>query len=108
MPYYPVADDVFPSSTYLMKAYPYRDLPADKRIFNYRVSRAEVVLALCVLHNFLVQRAGQRYLCQGSVDGDTHDVQPGEWRDEAAPTSAWFSLQRRGFLIPARSKGGAD
>ncbi|KAJ8878059.1 hypothetical protein PR048_022522, partial [Dryococelus australis] len=40
MPYYLVADDMFPLSTYLMKPYPYRDLPAVKRIFNNPVSRA--------------------------------------------------------------------
>ncbi|KAK4325877.1 hypothetical protein Pmani_003581 [Petrolisthes manimaculis] len=40
IPYTIVGDDAFPLKTYLMKPFPGRDQTAEKRIFNYRLSRA--------------------------------------------------------------------
>lgn len=40
MPFTIVADDAFPLKTFIMKPYPGRHLPEEKRIFNYRLSSA--------------------------------------------------------------------
>lgn len=89
-PYVIVGDDAFPLKTYLMKHYPGLDLEEEKRIFNYRLSRArrvsenafgilvsrflvyrqpirtskcvtKVVLAPVVLHNYLRIKAQNAY-----------------------------------------------
>ena len=39
-PFVIVGDDAFPLKTYLMKPYPGKDLPDEKLVFNYRLSRA--------------------------------------------------------------------
>eukprot|EP00795_Rhopilema_esculentum_P011147 gene11147-20031_t len=86
LPFVIVADDAFPLQNNLMKPYPFRGLSSEQRIYNYRLSRArrvvenafgilanrfrvflsplmispenaeKVVLASCVLHNFLRER----------------------------------------------------
>lgn len=83
IPYAFVADDAFPLKTYILKPYSQRNLSQQRRIFNYRLSRARrivenafgilasrfrvflqpialdprkvesIVLACCTLHNFL-------------------------------------------------------
>ena len=40
VPFAIVADEAFPLKEYLVKPYPSRQLDQDKRIFNYRLSRA--------------------------------------------------------------------
>ena len=97
VPFTIVADDVFPLKPYIMKPYGNRGLTTEERIFNYRLSRAcrivekafgilasrfriflttipltaenmqKVVLASCVLHNFLRTKS-LRYTPASSVD----------------------------------------
>ena len=86
VPYCIVADDAFPLKKHIMKPYALRSLGVEKRIFNYRLSRARgiientfgiasarfrvlhrtielppekvklLVCTICVLHNFLIAR----------------------------------------------------
>ena len=130
VPYFFVADDAFAMRNYIMKPYPFKDQPAPNRIFNYRLSRARrivenvfgiianrfrvlrkpliqnptstvnIVLAVCVLHNFLMSTQGSRssYLQPGLLDTestDTHVLQCGMWREEGLPSTNLLQLQRR-------------
>lgn len=86
MPFTILADDAFPLRSFIMKPFPHRNLSQEKRLFNYRLSRARrvvenafgilanrwrvllshmlitperaelIVLACCALHNFLRTR----------------------------------------------------
>jgi len=112
VPYFFVADDAFAMRNYTMKPYPLKDQPAPNQIFNYRLSRASrivenvfgitanrfrvlrkpliqnptrtvnIVLVVCVLHNFLMSTKGSQssYLQPALLDTestDTHEVQCG-------------------------------
>ena len=117
VPYFFVADDAFAMRNYIIKTCPFKNQPAPNLIFNYRLSRARrivenvfgiianrfrvlrkpmiqnptstvnIVLAVCVLHNFLMstQRSQSSYLQPGLLDTestDTHEVQCGMWREK--------------------------
>lgn len=102
VPYVLVADDAFALSKYLMKPYPYSNQPIDKRVYNYRLSRARrmvesvfgimasrfrilrkpielcpekvqsVVSAIAALHNFLTSNSNS----QRYLSRDDIDVLP--------------------------------
>ena len=105
LPYVVVADDAFPLKKNIMKPYPFRGLSLEKRIFNYRLSRArrivenafgiltnqfrlflspiwlspenveKIILASCTLYNFLREKSVSRYTPPGSFD--TKDLENG-------------------------------
>ncbi|XP_067633210.1 uncharacterized protein [Eurosta solidaginis] len=112
MPFVIVADDAFPIKTYLMKPFCYREQVMSHKIFNYRLSRArnvienvfgicasrfrilrrpmdvkpehakDIVLVICVLHNFLLTRKSI-YIQRCDVDDDTEGTAVrGSWRTE--------------------------
>ncbi|XP_014665860.1 PREDICTED: uncharacterized protein LOC106807881 [Priapulus caudatus] len=100
MAYTIVADDAFPLRDDIMKPYPYRSMELDKRVYNYRLSRAQrvvenafgimankfrvflttialppetvdkIVMATCALHNYLHVKIGTGYVAKV---GDSED-----------------------------------
>ena len=113
--YVVVADDAFPLKTYMMKAYAFKNPCTEKRVFNYHLSRArlvvenalgilanrfrifltpiaavpetavKIVLASCILHNFLRTESPHRYTPTGTCDIESIEngqIRPGEWRNE--------------------------
>lgn len=96
--FYLAGDDAFPLENYIMKPYSQRNLSEEKRIFNYRLSRArrisenafgilssrfrvfstvmcakpesaiKIVLCAITLHNFLRSRVPERYIPTGALD----------------------------------------
>ena len=104
VPYMIVADDAFPLKEYIQKPYSQIGLTKEKRIFNYRLSRARriventfgilanrfrifmspialdpkkvesIVMACCSLHNFLRKEAHRVYTPPGSLDTEDPDT----------------------------------
>lgn len=98
VPFVIVSDDAFPLKSYLMKPFPFRNQPGPNRIFNFRLSRArivvenafgllsvrfrvlrkpieldpekttKIVLATCCLHNYLLSRKAYIYAPPGTFD----------------------------------------
>ena len=97
----------------MMKPYAFKNLCTEKRIFNYHLSRVrrvvenafgilanrfrifsiavvpetavKIVLASCVLHNFLRTESPHRYTPTGTCDIESIEngqIRPGEWRNE--------------------------
>lgn len=96
--FYLAGDDAFPLENNIMKPYSQRNLSEEKRIFNYRLSRArrisenafgilssrfrvfstvmctnpesaiKIVLCAITLHNFLRSRVPERYTPTGALD----------------------------------------
>ncbi|KAM4045321.1 uncharacterized protein ACNLHF_009133 [Anomaloglossus baeobatrachus] len=112
-----IGDEAFPLLPNLIKPFPQKTLTNERHIYNYRLSRARrvvenafgimanrfrvfhtsinlklesidsVVLACCVLHNFLRQRDTVAYSPPGfgdSVNTANGAVEPGEWRQDTA------------------------
>lgn len=110
LPYVFVADEAFPLKPNLMRPFPRRALDREKRIFNFRLTRArktvemafgilaskfrvfqtainlapdtvpQVVRAACVLHNFVRKREGVAF----STPGESHAE-----RREFSDSSLW-------------------
>ena len=102
-PFVIVAEDAFPLREYIMKPYSQHSLTAEKRVFNYRLSRARrtvenaldilanrfrlfmtpmnlspekaevVTLACCVLHNFLRTKVASQQLYMPPGSIDSED-----------------------------------
>ena len=107
-PYVFVGDNAFALKKFMMKPYPQQNLTADKRVYNYRQSRARrisdklfgilrkhvenIVLSALALHNMLIKNPAY---CPGNL-ADTlledREVLEGEWRNNAA-TDSFYPLQ---------------
>jgi hypothetical protein len=109
VPHFFVADNAFAMRHYIMKPCPFKEPPAPNHIFNYQSCRAHrivenvsgitanrfrvlrkpliqnppstvnIVLAVCVLHNFQMSTHGSRSFCQqprllDTENTDTHEV----------------------------------
>lgn len=127
VPYALVADDAFALRPNLLKPYNKRGLTMPQRVYNYRLSRArrvientlgimsacfrvlrkpihlnadkttKVVLACCVLHNYLIKSNRRIYAPSTFIDhyNEKGELIPGEWRNDAIESDAsMFSLQR--------------
>lgn len=117
MPYVVVADDAFPLKSYLMKPFAFRQQDMNQRVFNYRLSRArriienvfgicaarfrilrkpidvhpsratKIVLAICALHNFLMERKSV-YTNSNDFDREINGQNTlGQWRELAEGNS---------------------
>ena len=110
--YHLIGDDAFPMSVSLLKPYPYKNMDREKRIFNYRLSRArrvvenafgilanrfrvfhtkinlspdkvtDMVLATCCLHNFLVENSKSYTSICDSEDLENCVTANGAWRSD--------------------------
>lgn len=127
VPYVLVADDAFALRRNLLKPYSQRGLTMVQRVFNFRLSHTrriienvfgimsarfrvlrkpiyvdaektkKVVLACCVLHNFLMTVNRAKYAPNNSFDQYDEGgnlIRPGEWRSEEQPTETMFHLQK--------------
>ncbi|CAL4245265.1 unnamed protein product, partial [Meganyctiphanes norvegica] len=103
LPFVLIGDDAFPLKSYLMKPFPNKSQSNTKRIFSYRLSRAQkvvenafgilgskfgilnktipfapekvkdIIMACVSLHNLLCRHATKAYLPPGYVDGERKD-----------------------------------
>ena len=58
LPYVILGDEAYPLTTYLMRPFPRQDLSIEKRVFNYRLSRAR----RCIECAFNILRSKWRFL----------------------------------------------
>ena len=130
VPYVVVADAAFPIKSYIMKPYPFRNMDLQKRIYNYRLSRARrivenafgilsnrfriyecpiplspekvesIVLATCALHNFLRTKSSTRTLYTPSGSLDR------ETRDHNIVDGEWRSQPVPAGLAPLVQQDG--
>lgn len=112
--YHVVGDDAFPLTSYMMKPYPHRNLVKQKRVFNYRLSRArrvvenafgilahrwriflttiklspdkvtDIIFAACCLHNFMIGKNIGNYSGVADVENEDHTVIRGMWRTDTS------------------------
>ncbi len=126
VPYVVVADEAFPLRNNLLKPFPFRNLSAPERVFNYRLSRArrivenafgllanvfrifrkpillgaekttQIALATCALHNFLLRNKEARSIYMEQGDIDK------EQRCDVA-SSSFYSLSQQGPNFSSQS-----
>ncbi|XP_064107865.1 uncharacterized protein LOC135216432 [Macrobrachium nipponense] len=129
-----LADDAFPLTTTLMKPYPGRGLTHEKRMFNYRLSRARrtsenafgilsekfrifkqpintspeninsVILAACSLHNFL-------RTCSPNTYAPAEMLEPEDHCNGTVQSGVWHQEEHGGMIgllpIPRRPQNDA-
>lgn len=116
LPFFYIGDDAFPLCKRLMKPFAQKGLSDEERIFNYRLSRgrrcienafgimsskwlilrktmfcspdraAKIIIACCVLHNYLLKDNSKIYCPSSysdSLDSDGKIIE-GEWRSRVA------------------------
>ncbi|KAK8776160.1 hypothetical protein V5799_030496 [Amblyomma americanum] len=118
-----IGDEAFQLRQDFLRPYPGRGLDDDKRIYNYRLSRARrcaenafgvmasrfrifrrvinllpenadyVVLAACVLHNFLTEDAAYMPPNYADTEDCYGNVTEGQWRQEEEGTTAMHDLE---------------
>ena len=121
-PYVFVGDDAFALKKFMMKPYPQQNLTADKRVDNYRHSRAKrisenlfgilasrwriffttinlepkhvenIVLSALALHNMLIKNPAYRPGNLADTLLEDDEVLEGEWRD-TVDTDSFYPLQ---------------
>ena len=127
IPYFFVGDEAFPLMENLMRSFPGQHLALDKRIFNYRLSKARlivensfgiltakwrvfkrplaiaphradsVVKAACCLHNFL--RYETSYCNPNDLDEERNgQLIPGSWREDVASLQKMSRTGRRSSM----------
>ncbi|XP_008181021.1 uncharacterized protein LOC103308774 [Acyrthosiphon pisum] len=90
LPFVFIGDAAFPLMENLMKPYGKHNSGHDEHIFNYRLSRARrvvenafVVMASCVLHNFLRKKSSTFYTSANHIDSEdteSGNIIQGQWR----------------------------
>ena len=136
VPYTVIGDEIFALKPYLMKPLPGRNLTDEGRIYNYRLSRARrtvenafgilanrfgvfqttitlppekvelIILASCVLHNFLRLKSPSVYTPDGFIDSEVitdsqHNFVPGLWRERHS--DAFIPLQSQSARMHVRN-----
>lgn len=133
LPYVFIGDEAFPLMENMMKPYSKHCAGHDEHIFNYRLSRARrvvenafgilasrfrvflqplnikvehvdaVVMASCVLHNFLRRKSSTYYISENQLDKEdlaTGKILQGQWRQNGE----MVSLQRTSSYIHNNAK----
>ena len=122
LPYVFVGDDAFALKKFMMKPYPQQNLTEDKRIYNYRHSRARrisenlfgilanrwriffttinlepkivenIVLSALALHIMLIKKPAYRSGNLADCILENGDIREGDWREDA-PSDTFHALQ---------------